>query len=100
MGRRALLGGILRLEAHGHAVDAIAQAGGRRAIGKHMTEMAAAARAVDLGTYHAVAGILAGEEGAGQGIEEARPPGPALELGAGVEQRLAASGAYEGAETL
>src|SRR5947208_1120188 len=40
---------LRRLELHRHAVHAVAQAGGRRAVGEDVAEVAAAAGAVDLG---------------------------------------------------
>ena len=58
---------LLRLEIHRHAVDAVAQAGRRRAVGKHVTEMAAAAAAMHLGADHAVAAVL-------RGLDRARRP--------------------------
>ena len=48
----------LRLEIHRHAVDAVAQAGRRRAVVEDVAEMAAAAAAMHLGAHHAVAAVL------------------------------------------
>src|SRR5262249_46468665 len=83
------------------AVHTVAQSGRARTVGKDLTEMSAAARAVHFGARHAVAAVLGRRDG---GLivrcEKARPPGPALELGVGVEQRLAAAGALEGAVAL
>src|SRR5690606_41618954 len=45
-------------ERHRHRIQAIAIATGRRAIGKHMPEVAIATRATDFGAQHAVAGVL------------------------------------------
>src|SRR5262245_17517686 len=76
-----------RLELEGDPVDAVAQAGGRRAVGEHVAQMAAAAAAMHLGAHHAVAAVLGGLHGAGLGRVEARPARTALELGLGDEQR-------------
>ena len=45
------------MELKRHAVHAIAQARGRRAVVEDMAQMPAAARAVDLGALHEQAGI-------------------------------------------
>src|SRR5262249_55972988 len=56
--RRSIpLGVTLRSEIQTHAVNAIAQMSRRRAIVEHMTEMAAAATAVNLGAHHAIAAV-------------------------------------------
>src|SRR5262245_16825912 len=53
-----------------------------------MTLMAAAAGADDLGANHAVAGVADfAQMAVGEGRGEARPAGPAVELGAALEQR-------------
>src|SRR5215467_12220967 len=87
------LRGLLRLEVHRHAVDAIAQMGRRRTVFKDMTEMTAAAAAMHFGADHAVTAVGRGLNRAWLGIVEARPAGAALELGLGDEQFLAAAGA-------
>ena len=46
-----------RRELQRHRVDAVAQAGGRRAVGEDVALVAAAAGAEDLGAHHAVAGV-------------------------------------------
>src|SRR4051812_23168041 len=84
-----------RLETGGDAVDAITLAGGRWPVGKDMAEVAAAARAVHFGAAHAVGRVLRYGGGPRNGIVEARPAGAALELGPGLEQRLAAADAHE-----
>src|SRR5688572_31471903 len=48
---------LRRVEVQGHAVDAVAQTGGRRAVGKHAPQVAAALAAVDLGAHHAIGRI-------------------------------------------
>src|SRR6516164_7048373 len=72
----------------------------RRAVLEYMAEMAAAAAAMHLGAYHAVAGIGGGVDRARLRIIEARPPGATLELLLRGEQRLAAAGAGERAGAL
>src|SRR5947207_12138698 len=47
----------IRLEIHRDAVDAVALMGRRRAVGKHVAEMAAAAATMHLGALHAVAAV-------------------------------------------
>src|ERR1700722_13936522 len=90
----------LRLEIHRHAVDAIAQVRGRRAVVEDVAEMAAAAAAVHLGAHHAPAAIGYGLDRAGLRIVEAWPAGAALELLLRAEQRLLAAGAVERAGAL
>ena len=96
--KAGLLG--FRLEVHRLAVDAVAQAGGRRAVREDMAEMAAAIGAMDLDAVHAVAAILRGADSALKRLVEARPAGAALEFLAGLEQLLVATGAGEGAGAL
>src|SRR5690606_38492266 len=86
-----------RDEFEGDAVDAIAQAGGRRAVLEDMALVAAAIGAVHLDALHAQCVVDRGAQGpVDEGIE-ARPAGAALELGVGGEERLLAAGAMEGA---
>src|SRR5690348_13708044 len=92
-------GNSIRLEVHRHAVDTIAQAGRRRAVRKHVAEMAAAAAAMHLGANHAEAPIHGLFDGAGLRIVEARPASAALEFLLRLEQRLLAAGAIERAGT-
>lgn len=82
------------------AIDAIAQAGGRRPVGKHMAEMRAATAAMHLGACHPMRVIDRGGDGAVERIEKARPAGAAREFLARGEERLIASGAGEDAGTL
>src|SRR5262249_46013775 len=86
--REALL---CRLEFQRNAVDAIALMGRRGAIGKDVTQMAAAGGAMHLGAGHAVAGIGIGLHGARNGVVEARPARAALELDRGLEERRIAA---------
>ena len=60
-----------------------------------MAEMAAAAAAQHLGALHQQAVVGVGDDRSGKGPVEARPTGPAVELGRGIEQRLIAAGAAE-----
>ena len=84
--RVALLG-----EAQRHRVEAVAIAGRPGAIGKHVAEVAAAARADLLGAQHAVAGIAQQlDVRVSVRLEKAGPAGAGIELGAGAEQRQAA----------
>src|SRR4028119_1723536 len=91
--RSALLG----LEAHRPAVHAVALAGGLRPVREDVAEVPAAARAMHLRARHEQAAVGLGADPALDGRPEGRPAGAALELGAGVEQRLAAAGAQESA---
>src|SRR5262249_40873203 len=65
----------LRLEAHGHAVDAVAQVCRRWSVLEYVAEMAAAAAAMHLGARHAVAAILGALHRAPDRIVAA-PPAP------------------------
>src|SRR5690606_25955109 len=90
VGQRPALGHELER----HRVDAVAQAGRRRPVGKHVTLMAPAARAHDLGALHAVARVahvlqVRFVEGRGK----ARPAGARLELLARAKQRQPAQAA-------
>src|SRR5262249_32069309 len=76
------------LNVRGHAVDAIAQAGWRRTVRKHVAQVAAAASAMHFGAHHAVAHVLGGADAARHRVIEARPAGAALELGVRLKQRL------------
>src|SRR6476660_3006574 len=79
------------------AVHAVAEPGGRRPVVEHVTEMAAAAAAMDLIPHHAERVVCVGQHRALDGLVEAWPAGAAVELGLRIEQRQAASGAGEGA---
>src|SRR3954470_1476853 len=85
----------LRLEVHGHAVDAIAQMRRRRTVLEHVPQMAAAAAAMHLGADHAVAAVGRAFDRARDRIVEARPAGAALELLLRCEQLLSAPRAGE-----
>ena len=61
-----------------------------------MPEMAAAARAMDLGAGDAAAQVEAGFDGMRQRLPEAGPAGAAVELGVRIEQRIAIGDAQEG----
>src|SRR6185312_7342463 len=62
--------------------------------------MAAALGAGHLGAHHAVAGVARGVDRVVLGGPERGPTRPALVLGAGIEQRLAAAGAAKDAGAL
>src|SRR5205085_8414559 len=84
-------------EVHGDAVDAIAQVGRRRAVGKNVAEVAPATAAMHLGAAHSKTAIDRGFDRTRDGIVEARPAGAALEFSLRREQRLSAARALEGA---
>src|SRR5688572_22446606 len=66
----------------------MALTGGRRAIGEHVAQVAAAARTHDLVADHAMAGIAhRAHVRCIERREETRPAGARVELGAGAEQR-------------
>jgi Zn-finger nucleic acid-binding protein len=88
------------LELQRDAVDAVAQASRRRAIGEHVPKVAAAAAAVDLGAHHEVGAVLGRADRALERREEARPAGAALELAVRHEERLTAGHALERARAL
>jgi hypothetical protein len=69
----------------------------RRPIRKNMAQMAAAAAAMHLGAYHAMAPIPALLDGAFAGIVKTRPASAAIEFFARHEKALSAAGAHEGA---
>ena len=83
------------VEIQRHAVDAVAQAGRRRAIFEHVSEVTAAAAAMDLGAGHEVAAIRRRGDRPFDRCEEARPAGAALEFPVGDEERLSTADARE-----
>src|SRR6185369_1931168 len=85
------------LEHQREAVDAVAQAGGFRAVVEDVAEMAAAAAAMHLGAQHAEGAVLGLADRVVERLVKTRPAGAALELGVGGEQRQVAAGAGEGA---
>ena len=89
-----------RLELQHRAVDAIALAGGRRTVGKDVTEMTAALRAVHFRPRHAVGAIDRLFERARMRRMKAGPAGARLELGVVGEKLLPAAGARERAGAL
>src|SRR5213078_4847800 len=86
---------VFRFELERDAVHAVPLTCGRRTVVKHVTEMAAALRAVHLGARHAVAAIGHRVDGVLERLVEAGPAGAALEFRLGRKQRLAAAGAFE-----
>src|SRR4029079_16854935 len=71
----------------------VAQSGRFRAILENMAEMAAATPAMHLGAAHEKAAVGRCLDRLVERRPEARPAGAAVELGAGLEQRLTAAGA-------
>ena len=86
---------LFRLELQRHAIHAVALAARLRAVGKHVAEVAAAARTVHLGAAHEVAAVLVGPHRPGHGPVEARPARAAFVLGVRLKELLAAAGAAE-----
>src|SRR6185312_1641431 len=84
-----------RLEFERGAVHAVAHARGLGAVGEDVAEVAAAARAVDLGSLHQVGVVFARRHRSGDRLEEARPTRAALELRLRFIERLAAACAAE-----
>src|SRR5512143_560333 len=84
----------VRHELQGDAVVAPALAGGRRAVLEDVALMPAAARAVILGARVDELEVpRRGHVGGGDGFEEARPAGAAVELAGRAEQGQVAAGA-------
>src|SRR5579863_5592243 len=79
------------------AVHAIAQAGRLRSIVEQVTEMAAAAAAVNFGPQHPESPVFGLADGVIERLIEAGPAGAALEFGLRGEQRQVAAGASEDA---
>ena len=89
-------GGVLEivifLKGQGSRIDAIAQAGGRRAILKHVALVGAAQRAFNLHPVHPAAVVwLAHDIFPGHRLEEAGPPGAGIEFGLRRKQRQSAT---------
>src|SRR5467141_4794409 len=79
------------------AVHAVAQAGRLRPIVKDMTEMAAAAAAVNFGPQHPKGAVFGPADGIVERLIKTRPAGAALEFRLRGEQRQVAAGAGEDA---
>src|SRR4030088_701363 len=79
----------------GEAVHAVAQAGWLRSIVEHMTEMTAAAAAVNFGPRHPKGPVFGLADGVFQRLVKTRPAGAALEFRLRGEQRQVAAGAGE-----
>src|SRR6476620_1620369 len=80
-----------------HAVDAVAQAGRRRAVVEHVAEMTAAAAAMNLVAHHAEGAVGVFQHRVLDRLVETRPARAAVELGCRIEERQVASGAGESA---
>ena len=85
------LGRLRRPEVQGHTVDAVAEAGRRRAVLEHVALVSTAPGAVDLGPDHEQAIVLRGADRALDRRPEARPAGAAVELRLRREQRVGRS---------
>src|SRR5689334_8637926 len=83
------------LELQSNPVHAVAQAGWSGAIREDVAQVPAAACAVDLGPVHEETAIDRGLDRLVEWSPEAWPPGAALELCRGCEQRLATCSASE-----
>src|ERR1700716_2183749 len=79
------------------AVHAVAQAGRLRPIGEDVTEMAAAAAAVNFGPQHPKGAVFGLADGVLERLVKAWPAGAALEFRLRGEQRQVAAGAGEDA---
>src|SRR5262245_52934956 len=89
--------GVSRAELQRRAVHAVPETRRLRAVGKDMTEMAAAVRAVHLGPHHQPASIEARPDRAAERTPETRPAGAAVEFRVRREERMPAAGAEVGA---
>ena len=79
------------LEGERGGVDAVAQAGGSRAVGEDVAEVAAAAGAGHFDAAHAEAAVLVLDDGFRLGGDhEAGPAAAGVELGAAEEEQRAA----------
>src|SRR3984957_3311650 len=79
------------------AVDAVAQPGRLRPVVEHVTEMAAAAAAMNFGSYHAQGAVFGLADGVFKRLIKARPAGAALEFRLRGKQRQIAAGTGEDA---
>src|SRR6267143_1020886 len=86
-----------RMEYQRKAVHAVAQAGRLRPIVENVTEMAAAAAAVDFGSQHPEGAVFGLADGVLERLIKTRPAGAALEFRLRGEQRQVAAGAGEDA---
>src|SRR6478735_5819823 len=84
-----------RMEDQCKTVHAVAQAGRLRSIVENVTEMAAAAAAVDFGPRHPKGEVFSLADGIIERLIETRPAGAALEFRLRGEQRQVAAGAGE-----
>src|SRR3954454_17789827 len=89
---------LFRLQLQRRRIDAVAQAIGPGAVIEDVAEMAVAFRAQHLGAHHAVADVaLLVDMAVIRRPGKTRPAAAGIELGVGLEQRLAAAGASIGA---
>ena len=93
-GNRLAFGDVL----HADGIDAVAEAGGGRAVVEDVAEVAVAAGASDFGADHAVGAIVDWGDGVRvDRLGKGRPTGSRLEFLPGFEERISATGAYVGA---
>src|SRR5258708_40307049 len=85
------------MKLQGETVHAIPKSGGLRTIVEHVTEMTAAAAAMDFGAQHSKGPVLSLADRVFERLIEARPAGAALEFRFRGEQRQGAAGAGESA---
>src|SRR5690606_32043337 len=78
--RHGFSGGLGRPEGKRYTVDAMAHAGGRRAIIENVTEVTTAAPAMDFGASREQRIVFLGADGALFGLPEAWPTGSAVEF--------------------
>ena len=71
---------LVRLEIHRNSVDAVAEMGRRRAVIKDVSKVAAAVRAMNVGSDHAEGSVDGCLHSTLDRIIEAGPAGPAFEL--------------------
>src|ERR1700719_2745390 len=98
-GRKPSSGGrrCCRMKQQRKAVHAVAQAGRLRSVVEYVTEMAAAAAAVNFSPQHPEGAVFGLADGVLQRLIKTRPAGAAFEFGFRGEQRQVAAGAGEDA---
>jgi hypothetical protein len=83
------------LKAQRNTINAVPESRRWRTVLEHVAEMSTALTAVHFGTNHSEAAIGGRRDRALERCEKAGPPGPALELPLGSEERLATTGTTE-----
>ena len=77
---------LFGLKLQRHAVHAVAKTGRTRTVGEDVAQVTAAVRAVHFGARHEMAAVFGRLDGTFERQPEARPTGPAFELGVRGEQ--------------